>query len=186
MLFGRSKAVVLEVPPVVPIPVLESLEASSFGGVELSEYQNAASAIGFSNGALLSAELRDFFVQEGIRIYNYDKVSAFLTDKAQSEAKNPESEKRVWCWKPLRETDANKLVSGQHWEQGHISAQRYHGAVPYTMLCLVQKIADKFGEQVHFYVSDYAARNPDPFLAVTGVGTGRYVIAHWDEPNFRG
>ena len=162
-------------------PVGQRVEKSDFAGVELKEYAAIAEKIGFTNGALLEAQLRDFFAEEGICLYDYSKVSLFLAEKAKHEGPA-----LIWCWKPLRKGDCGELASNVTWEtNGYISKSQYHGAVPYPVLLTVEKIAQRFGEQVHFFVSDYKAKDPDPFLAVTGVGIEWFVVERWDEPNFR-
>ncbi len=91
----------------------------------------------------------------------------------------------VWCWKPLRQSDegwTNYTSTAKH---GHLSGQRYQGAVPLPMLRLVGRISKVFPE-VHFYVSDYPSKKPDPFLMVSALGPFNNLInGHWDEPDFK-
>src|SRR6266481_145307 len=157
-------------------PIRQKIEKTDFAGVELKEYVAVAEKVGFVNGAFLTAHLWDFFVEEGIGLYDYAKVYSFLTQKAKLEGSAEDVEKRIWCWKPLRKSDVNELENHLQWyENGHIARQvQYHGAVPYPVLLTVNKIVQRFGDQVHFYVSDYASKEPDPFLAVTGLGIGRW------------
>ena len=171
--------------PLTP-PVGQQVEKSDFAGVELKKYVTVAEKIGFVNGALLSAQLRDFFAEEGISLYDYNKVSSFLAEKTKIERTKTNKRYLVWCWKPLRMSDLNQLTNNVPWgENGGISSELYHGAVPYPVLLTMEKIAQRFGDQVRFYVSDYASVNPDPFLAVSGIGIDFFIVERWDEPNFR-
>jgi len=177
-----KKQTVEVAPEAVVVPVGQKVEKSDFSGVELKEYLAVAEKIGFSNGAVLEAQLREFLAEEGIALYNYNDVASFLARKAKDLSTG---EEHVWCWKPLRECD--KLSSGR-WsasENGYVSARQYNGPVPYPVLLTVEKIAQRFGNQICFHVSDYESKRPDPFLAVTAPGIGWFIVERWDEPDFR-
>jgi hypothetical protein len=188
----------------VPEPVAVQVDDSEF-----ENYERVANELKFENVASLRERLLRFFSREGILVYPFDQVAAFLT------AKKPVfdfiGDPIVWVWKPLRKEDMGKLtnfggIHNEHfvekkvslWKKilegewywrrqipsdGQISQGQYGLKVPYPVLLTAQKVAAAF-PQVHFYVSDYESRNPDPFLAVTAVGMEFLVIEHWDEPDF--
>jgi hypothetical protein len=71
------------------------------------------------------------------------------------------------------------------------SDRRYGRMIPIPVLRLMAKVFDaaekELGCPAQFYVSDYEYVNPDPFLGVAWpeLCPEMFVIAHWDEPNFR-
>jgi hypothetical protein len=60
----------------------------------------------------------------------------------------------------------------------------YHHAVPIHVLRQVNKIQDRFGDEVKFFVSDYTDPKPDPFIMVTALDVQQIIFGVWDEPNF--
>jgi hypothetical protein len=156
----------------------------------IDEYGEVANALGFCPAKLLQEHLLQFMSTVGIQIFNYDEVSNYLKKKAQEID-------MYWIWRPLREkdkpdgwrwfgiTDENRESALGHggynddWEH-----RRYDKPVPLSILRDVKKIDDKFGDQVGFFVSDYAVPNPDPFIMVTALDVARIVFGVWDEPDF--
>lgn len=160
---------VLEVPP--PQPVEVEIAAN-----ELAEYKKVAAEVGFRPSALVQAELEELLRENNIHVYDYDKVSAFLTQHFAGQE---------WGWRPLRDSDDGKLVS--HGEgNGEIVRRTYRQAVPLPVLLTVKKIASAIPE-VQFYVSDLvgSVNDQDPFLMVCAAGVNRYVVERWNEPGFR-
>ena len=171
---------VAQVAPATPVePVAETLKPTLVGE-ELDEYLLTARAIGFAPGALLEQRLLNFFVENGIAVYQAEKVGAYL-DKKFGKATNY---RKTWCWCPLRESDVGKMkhevVSG---ENGSIEYRHYHKEVPLPALLTVQKISDAFPEVV-FYVSD-AATKGDPFVMAWAPGINQLIFERYDEPSFR-
>lgn len=117
----------------------------------------------------INNDFMQFLSDHGLVLYDRVSVSKFLKQKAG---------KRNVVWRPLREAD--KAKSKSRWEDRPVS--QYKKAVPYPVLLLVQDILEKF-PMAKFYVSDYQVVRPDPFLEVRLNGK-RYVVEHWDEPEF--
>jgi hypothetical protein len=160
-------------------------------------YEDVAQSLGFMPPQLTRAQLLEFFETEGINVYDYDQVKAWLTKKKiEAKAEN-------WCWRPLREKD---IISGYRWgynrEKGtwndgfYCSTQKSWECRPYALLVpqhaleKVAKIEGKFGDQVKFFVSDYARPDGDPFIMVRpskcddGGAEYNLVFDAWDEPGF--
>lgn len=77
-----------------------------------------------------------------------------------------------WVWRPLRPQDC-----AEH-------QLPYARLIPENALQLVGLIEARFAGQVRFFVSDYQAVNPDPFLSVLFAGR-RWVIAEWPAPDWK-
>lgn len=161
-------------------------------------YEEVAKSLGFIPAELTRAQLLEFFETEGIKLYDYKQVCAWMTEKKkQANAEN-------WCWRALREKD---IIIGYHWgysqergvwNDGFYSSQSkkwecrpYERLVPLHALEKVAKIEAKFGDQVKFFVSDYAARDADPFIMVRPAKSETGILANyllvfdvWDEPGF--
>lgn len=172
----------------VPLRLIESQKQRS--------YDEIAQSLGFIPAELTRAQLLEFFETEGIELYDYSQVTAWLTrKKTQAKAAN-------WCWRPLREKD---IITGYTWgwsrersrySNGFYSSNEwgcrpYERLVPMHALEKVAKIEAKFGERVKFFVSDYASPNVDPFImvrptmTVSGTSAEYYLVFDvWDEPGF--
>lgn len=159
-------------------------------------YDEVAQQLGFAPAELIRAQLLGFLESEGIKLYDHSQVDAWLAEKKkQAKAAN-------WCWRALRERD---VISGHHWgynreamrnEDGFYnsnewSCRPYDRLVPIGALEKVAKIEAKFGDQVKFFVSDYASPNADPFIMVRpamhnsgAVAEYNLIFDAWDEPGF--
>lgn len=179
----------------------------------LRAYEKVAESIGFAPAELVRDQLLEFFEYEGIKRYDYAEVSRWM------EKKREEAGIENWCWRPLRAKDViDDYQWGQphdrHYVGGKLSLWRgeyvggkwvtqndgfywknwcppYDRAVPQHALELVARIEARFGDQVKFFVSDYASANPDPFIMVRPAkrNTGGFenfnlVFDVWDEPGF--
>ena len=162
--------------------------------VEIGVYENLAEEIGFAPAKLLEEQILRFLKQEGIHVYDYQEVDAYMTAIAVER-------KKIWIWRPLREQD---IIEGWSWRghdgvkfnrndiRGHGSYRNeweyrpYDKAVPIEILREVKKTHDHFGEKVKFFVSDYADPRPDPFIMVTALDVNRIIFGFWDEPGFAG
>lgn len=160
-------------------------------------YAEVAQSLGFMPAELVRAQLLEFFEAEGIKLYDYDQVSAWLTKK------KADAGVEHWCWRPLREKD---IVEGYQWgydgathkwidgfyssANKHWECRPYARLVPQHALEKTVKIEKKFGDQVKFFVSDYARPDVDPFIMVRPAtchdGNLEYnlVFDAWDEPGF--
>jgi len=175
------------VPPKKPVALIPQV-----GVIPLGAYENLADKLGFMPAQLLEEQLKRFLVEHSIPVYNYAEVDKYLMYKAEQENKH-------WIWRPFREQDKPK---GWHWD-GHFAdgsreqAWRAYGsyrdeweyrpyekAVPIHILRRVEKIQDRFKDNVLFFVSDYAVPNPDPFIMVTALDVSKIIFGVWDEPAF--
>lgn len=172
----------------VPLRLVESQKQRS--------YEEVAQSLGFIPAELTRAQLLEFFETEGIKLYDYSQVSAWLTGKKE------QAKATHWCWRALREKDA---IEGYRWGQNREtgrnndgfysgkdwSCRPYERLVPIHALEKVAQIEAKFGDRVKFFVSDYASPNADPFImvrpAMCDSGTqAEYCLIFdvWDEPGF--
>lgn len=163
-------------------------------------YDEVAKQLGFAPAELVRAQLLEFFEAEGIKLYDYNQMSTWLTEKKkQANVTN-------WCWRALREKDVIKDYQWgfQGWNggkdvwddgfyvSGQLGCRPYDRLVPLHALEKVVKIEAKFGDRVKFFVSDYASPKADPFImvrpeAMHASGTSveyRLVFDAWDEPGF--
>jgi len=160
-------------------------------------YDEVAQSVGFVPAELVRVRLLEFFEQEGIELYDYDQVKAWLAEKKkQAKAKH-------WCWRAFREKDIiTSYIWGysrekRTWSDGFYSStgkrwecRPYDRLVPLHALQKVAKIEAEFGDSVKFFVSDYAAPDVDPFIMVrptmcdSGGHQYHLVFDVWDEPGF--
>jgi len=187
----RQTAVVIPFPSAkVPERMVESQKQRS--------YEEVAQSLGFVPAELTRAQLLEFFEEEDIKLYDYEQVRAWLTEKKkQADAEH-------WCWRALREKD---IIIGylwgwdrekDVWNDGFYSSvnmswqcRPYERLVPLHALERVVKIEERFGDRVKFFVSDYAAPDVDPFIMVRPAmchsgTTADYnlIFDVWDEPGF--
>ena len=158
-------------------------------------YEEVAASIGFKPAELTRMQLLEFFEQNGMELYKYYEVIAWLTDKKKQVGEE------LWCWRPLREKDAIKGYrwgwnrERSNWNDGfyasnHWNCRPYERLVPKTVIEKVAAIEAKFGDDVKFFVSDFA-KPGDPFIMVrpTKCDSGTSAEYHlvfdgWDEPGF--
>lgn len=169
-------------------------------------YEEIARRLGFLPTELVRDQLLAFFAEEEIALYNYSQVVEWLSEKKKDISVG------TWCWRPLRGKD---IINNFHWgtrswtgkvwrwTDGYYHAEHgfcrpYERLVPMHALEKVTKIEEKFGEQVKFFVSDFAVdyacvpnAKGDPFVmvrpAMSDSGTpGEYqlIFDAWDEPGF--
>jgi hypothetical protein len=190
-------------------PVSQSWNPLASTGLEppTEEYQKLAAKLGvFLKPA---SSLESVIQAEMIHVYPMAKVRKYLTRITPMG--------KVWVWKPLRDKDLARLrlrsssiaIDNSPRHGGTFADSIYSRPVPYAALLSVEKIEQAMcGQEAKpaFFVSDYVAFNPDPFLMVTvpamgesqwkdGDGSGRlwtanpepscFVIERWDEPSFR-
>lgn len=169
------------VPPTVPTrgPILPEMTPEA-----LSHYAAVADAVGLHNGPLLDEQLRHELSAMGLAPFNYEEVCAFL--HRMFGRGDMEYDLPSWQWHPLRkiEQDANLTIRARG--SGSIGKRQYRGKVPLPVLETVQRLSQALPD-LRFYVSGAVEHtNDDPFLLVTGMGVGNYVVEQWDEPNFTG
>ena len=151
---------------------------------ELKAHIRVTEALGYEPPALLEAKLLNYFKENGIKVYDYNSVFNYLKGKAEAQGKK-------FIWRPLRPQDTEVGYSwGGFNEHGsyhkHWDYRPYTHAVPLRVLATVEKIVERFGNKVKFFVSDYAVPRPDPFIMVTALDVSTLVFDYWDEPDFKG
>ncbi len=135
-------------------------------------------------------ELEDYLRTAGLIPLNFETVCTKMDELAWAQ-------RRPWSWYPLRDADRGltgwrHAYPGRHdWRIGGVFANCgltttvYPHAIPESVWALISQIEQNFGHPVHFFVSHYDARIPDPFLAATCTGRELYVIAEWQQPGRR-
>ena len=159
-------------------------------------YNEIAESLDFVPTELTRARLLGFFEADGIKLYDYSQVKAWLTGKKE------QAKATHWCWRPLRKKDIPNDQWGwnqesRKWEDGFYlnnwTCCPYDRLVPTHALEKIVKIKARFGDRVKFFVSDYASPNPDPFVMVRpampipeGIAADEYLLIFdvWDEPGF--
>ncbi|MBI4709229.1 MAG: hypothetical protein HY764_03445 [Candidatus Portnoybacteria bacterium] len=176
-----QRAVLSLVRPIASLPKTEN--------APLDDYEALAGELGFRPAQLLKEQVLRFLAEQGIPIFDYGEVDRYLTNTVKQTEEN-------WIWRPLREQDKLEHGWSGHCPEGTILTRghgSYHNewgyrpydkAVPLPILKQVKTIQDRLGDQVSFFVSDYAAVNPDPFIMLTAVDLGIIVFGVWDEPGF--
>ena len=189
----EEKPVIVEEPVIIDIDQHRLEVTVSCAKDKVDEYAQLAEEIGFSPGALLEEKFRHWLKRQDIKIYVYDKVAEFMTQKYGNRCTNPgevghDPQKPGWVWVPLRKNDQG-LTDGKYWKSVDRleDGRTYQAKVPLTVLQLVMRIGKGFPD-IKFYVSDLykPISRPDPFLMATAVGMHRFVLLHWDEPDFTG
>lgn len=174
-----------------------------------AEYKSLATKLGLIVAQEIKqlVSLEDALRQEHIHIYKMSDVARYM-GKIKPKG-------QVWGWKPVRQIDLERcsaITFYQHNNDGrYIEGGTYDKPIPYPVLVTMDRIEEAMKDEEHkpaFFVSDYCARVPDPFLMVTvpslgrsQIGTGAYahqyplwvargepdcfVIERWDEPSFR-
>jgi hypothetical protein len=167
------------------------------GAQKQRSYVEVADSLGFDPAELVRAQLLAFFEEEGIKLYDYQEVKVWLSEKKKQAGTTH------WCWRPLRDKDIIKdyewghYFSGQwifidgYYDSKQSECHPYERLVPLQVLEKVAKIQEKFGNRVKFFVSDYANPSVDPFIMVrpsannSGSKEGyNLVFDVWDEPGF--
>lgn len=162
--------------PVMPTPSEVDL-SNELNKLEMEEYAKVSKRVGYESVDLLRVEFESFLKEENILVYNYADVSTFLVAEIRKLREETGRQYYTLSWVPLREYDRDR--------DNAYEPLPYTKTIPLPALLLVDKIYDRFGSSVKFKVSDYEAVKPDPFLMVV-IGNVSYVIAHWDEPGFKG
>lgn len=185
---------------IIPFPSSRIPEPLAPPEVQKS-YEELAAELGFMPEELVRAQLLAFLRQNGIGVYDYAEVDAYLKDKKEK------AKKEFWLWRPLRDTDViarfrwgtnscGHAVENGYYTSKDFACRPYDRLVPRHALEKVIKIQKEFGDRVAFFVSDYADPKPDPFLGVRARSPGdsqeivnnpsveMLVFDVWDEPGF--
>jgi len=150
--------------------------------VALDTYDNLAAEIGYEPPTRVVHELRVFLANKGLPVYDTNEVWAYMDAVARKEGCG-------WDWFPLRAEDNR----GHHSQSlgrfnGDLRISLYTKEVPIRVLRLIADIPEELRQKFGFYVTDYRALTPDPFLMAIPKGSREHehvtVLAVWDEPSF--
>lgn len=157
-------------------------------------YLKVAKEIGLESASTDEAKLAQALQDRDVKIYNFDRVDAYLYNKAGAQSGNGVTYR--WVWKAMRPKDKDKLVANEDASSGTnafyegmglVRFDLYKNAIPQRVIEAAACILDDAPDAI-LLVSDYEAVKPDPFLAIT---TPRMLAAHkifiidqWDEPGF--
>jgi hypothetical protein len=147
---------------------------------QIGDYIKLAAELG------LSPDLRLCLMAQGVRVFDYEAVCQHMESLAMAEGVR-------WFWNPLRLKDGEcPHMEGYRTGDGDMQGFTFHWlrhpyahTVPLHVLERVAKIEREFTGRAFFFVSDYAAPDPDPYLMVTdGRGTP-FVTDRWAEPSWQ-
>lgn len=195
-----SKTNILQKP--LPEPISTVLDDN-----ELRAYSNIAKKIDFAPSILISAQLRAFFVEKNIKIFDLKKVITYLDRIVPKDS--------YWYWRPLRKQDAmfididmdiddmdidddeEEIIKS--YRRTEVECLPYDKEVPLRVLISVNDMIERFGAKIAFFINDYAIRpkfprsfaglgflGNDPFIMVTPkTDEGDiFIFDVWDEPSF--
>ena len=186
-MFGKLK-VKTEAP--VAVPTVREIIRSSVPqprGISLEElpsktYLQACKDIGASQLADQD-NLKMILAVEVGHEYDLEQVNRFLFKLC------PDSQQVVWrglCGL-VDGVDGRLTYDGLTRAICIVGHPRYSKYVPESALNLISVIEKEVPNTFGYFVSDYEAARPDPFLLVRNPLTRNSIVAlHWDEPNWRG
>lgn len=154
---------------------------------DLSEYEAVAKELGFDPPQLVQRKLEiarreviEFLLDHGMPIYNNKQVHDYMSKLAEKEGK-------FFAWVKLGDQTGYSrppmISTAQHGTI--VYGGTYQHAVPIDMLKRAAEIKKRFGDEVEFYVSDYAVVDPDPFIMVKRGSCSGIVFGVWNEPGFK-
>lgn len=184
-----------------PQPISVTLKPLS----DLSEYEAVAKTLGYNPPELAERkteiarrEVIEFLLDKGFPIYNNQQVHDFMTTLARKA-------QRVFVWARMRDYTHEEIErqrqAARHFAvlrsgfgiEDHVVREEKHGQmvstpyskrVPLEILKRAAAIKERFGQEVEFYVSDYAVVDPDPFIMVKRGACKHIVFGVWDEPTW--
>jgi len=163
----------LKPKPQVLEPMAVTTEEEEFQ----AEYQRVAKKLGVEIFAIPGKDLENFLREEGIPVYSQAKVEAYMDKKG------------FWSWFRMRGRDQSRVIprtDNKNTSMGRANGMYYPNAIPIPVLLTAERIVDKFGDSVGFYVAAID-KHPDLFLGVFHYQTGEFfIVERWDEPGFRG
>lgn len=153
------------------------------------QYEALCNEIGFYPAAVEEEKFKKYLLDNNIKVYDYEKVCTFLNEEYGDEIMLPHNKKCGWVWLRLLEKDSNEQgVSVQITNSsGRIfDKYSYQKAVPYHVLEIVRDIRKALPEFIPYVSERWKEEHQpaDPFLMYC-FDFQRYVIKHWDEPNFK-
>lgn len=134
-----------------------------------------------------SKVLRVALSAECLPVYNLRAVEKYMDDLSVKR-------RTMWHWYPLRNADREHVTRDEQDREreggftsysGRVTRDRYSQAVPLPVLMTVDRLLERLGHSVSFFVA--ALGVGDPFLAVrlNSAPDQMFVIERWDEPGFR-
>ena len=158
---------------------------------DLSEYEAVAKELGFDPPQLVQRKLEiarreviEFLLDHGMPIYNNKSVHDYMSKLAEKEGK-------FFAWVRLGEQHEDAIWTGVRGtplisvaRHGEFASGTYQHPVPLEMLKRAAEIKKRFGDEVEFFISDYAVVDPDPFIMVKRGGCSGIVFGVWNEPGF--
>jgi hypothetical protein len=166
----RDHAVFPETPVAVAAPRAEADE----------EYLGLAQELGISSAAVDRERLLRILEDEGIPIYDPEKVNKWM------DHKTPQG--KTWKWFPVRSKDLVPSLFDLGTRMQRLGVGTYRHRIPMPVLETIAKISHRMEEAV-FFITDYEDKRPDPFLAVSTKSMASagelFIIERWDEPGFR-
>jgi hypothetical protein len=142
--------------------------------------------------------LRKFLHEQSIPVYHSMRVHKYMCWTAYAQRKDwcwmfltgNRNASPIWLqtreWKPSDSMFVDSVFNSGRGICGGINDGPYDKPIPKSVLRTMATIMTQYehAQELAFYVSDYHAPRPDPFLAV---GCGReplLVIDYWHEPGF--
>lgn len=154
-------------PFVKPEPV-EKPQQKETSVVVDDEYLALSESVGVDSPIVADELLKRCLKQQRVFVYNTAHVEKYLKSMFTNN-------RQRLVWSALRSKDKD-------------GRSQYKHAVPGHALQKAEKVLETFDrpDDLCFEVSDYEDVKPDPFLSVRIKNSDtRFVIAYWDEPNFR-
>lgn len=162
---------------------------------QFREYAELSKEIGYSNPQMLKQQVELVLQRSNVQVYDLDHVYEYMLGMAQKQG-----DWYTWNWYALRQSDLSKVELNHHSKTfsrptnnrrseiifyGRFANGVYGKTVPIHILRMVKELEkDLDMERIGFYVTDYTAVNPDPFICLTAHGLPIYVFGVWDEPGF--
>lgn len=178
---------------------VKELSSAAVVDETLAEHQRLASKHGVATVAtrVKAGELAEFLQEENIRVYDLRSVESYLDRKCHGRGLRLRL--ATWYWRPLRAVDLQFIRGADvavkprrsrfQWtdSMGRFDHRVYTEIIPLPVLITVDRITERLGESVSFYVAAIE-EIPDPFLGVRlkSDPDEMFVIERWDEPGFRG
>lgn len=167
------------VDPVGPTAITpEKVDKPEAKGTQVEvddEYLALSESVGVDSPIVADELLKRCLKAERIFVYNTEHVEKYL--KSMFTKSNQQL-----VWKALRKKDVDDMRRPLGIDP------LYNRAIPGHALAKADKLIQAFDrpDDLCFEVSDYEDVRPDPFLSVRIKNSdSRFVIAYWDEPNFR-
>ncbi len=189
---AESAAVIAKPEPVSIPEASTTLQQPQLGDALRTRYMALADELGVQQPGLAADAARAYFKERGTRLYDGEKVKAYLNDQYGPAVLTDGEMFATWVWRPLRVRDhviggvngySAPSSNGVVWQR----AEAYKKPIPLPVLLTAKEVAQQFPDALMF-VSDELYKNErviyDPFLLVV-IGGEKFIIERWDEPAYR-